>query len=360
MGAGVRDPKLPTGDLESILEVTEPLWETARKEAIVLTGGTGFFGRWLLESFSHINARLALGARIVVLTRDPEAFRSKAPRLTSDAAIQLVAGDVRSFGVDSVREQLGGKSASARFVIHAATTVAAPGVYGSLETIDTIVNGTRAALDFARDVSAERFLFTSSGAVYGAQPRDQDHISEEFSGGPDCTNPASAYGEAKRLAEVLCSCMAAEHQLTTTIARCYAFLGPHMPLDAQFAIGNFLRDVLKGRPIRVSGDGSARRSYMYASDLAVGLWTLLFRGAAGRAYNVGSEESVSIKELAERVSRLATPTGSVDIAQPTSPDSPVARYVPSTARLRRELGFVPSVDLSDGLARTLEWYRRGT
>jgi dTDP-glucose 4,6-dehydratase len=127
-----------------------------------------------------------------------------------------------------------------------------------------------------------------------------------------------------------------------------------MKLDAHFAIGNFIRDQISGNTIRVSGDGTALRSYMYASDLMVWLWTILFRGAPLRAYNVGSEHAVSIRELAHTVSESLLPKVDVEVLG-TPEGRPAQRYVPSTARARQELGLSSQVSLPDAIRRTQNW-----
>lgn len=141
------------------------------------------------------------------------------------------------------------------------------------------------------------------------------------------------------------------------LARLFAFVGPYLPLDLHFAIGNFLRDRLAARPIAVGGDGTAIRSYLYASDMIVWLWAAFARGESRRAYNVGSEEAITIAELSDRIAHLEAPTLAVRFAQPAHPKAIVDRYVPSNHRIRSELGVCQTVDLNESLRRTLQYHR---
>ena len=355
-------PNPLAGDLDELLTLLPAAqWEALRGANIFVTGGTGFFGRWLLESFVHANARLGLNARLTTLTRDPAGFAARAPSLAGEAALRFVAGDVRTFDLAGVRAQLPAGEADAPFgfVIHAATDASAQlNAEDPLRMADTVADGTRRALEFARAAGTRRFLFTSSGAVYGPQPADVTHLDERYPGAPDPGAASSAYGEAKRYAELLCACFHRQHGLETLVARAFAFVGPHLPLDGHFAVGNFLADGLRGGPIRVAGDGTAMRSYLYASELAAALWTILLTGQPSRAYNVGSEEAVSIRELAETVARAFDPAPAVDIAGTPRPGAPVARYVPAVGRLREELGFRPRIGLAEAIARTKRWHER--
>jgi nucleoside-diphosphate-sugar epimerase len=337
-------------DLDHVLAHTAASRQQLRGGRLFITGGTGFIGCWLLESLVWANDRLGLDADAVVLTRNPDAFAHKAPHLAQHPRITLHAGDVRSFDFPD------GKFSH---VIHAATESATTlNADEPLAMLDTIVRGTERALDFARHCGAARFLLTSSGAVYGRQPPEIAEVPEDFTGAPDPCDPHSAYGEGKRVAEHLCTLYHRRHGLQTTIARCFAFIGPYLPLDAHFAAGNFLRDGLAGKPIRVQGDGTPMRSYLYAADLAIALWTILTHGSAGRPCNVGGDRAVSIADLARAVAaHFAVP---VSIARPAVNGTLPARYVPNVTRARNELGLCSHIALADAIDRTARWHQQSS
>jgi nucleoside-diphosphate-sugar epimerase len=226
---------------------------------------------------------------------------------------------------------------------------------------DVIVEGTRRVLDASTRLGARRFLFTSTGAAYGSQPPDLESMPETYSGVPDTSDPTNPYagpGEAKRQAEFLCEEYGRKAGLVSVIARCFTFAGPALPLDSKFAFGNFMGDALAGRAIIVKGDGTPVRSYLYAADLAVWLWTVLLRGAPGRRYNVGSEQPISIRSLAETIAREVGAVG-VEILGRAPEHSIPDRYVPCTARARQELGLREHFSLPEVVRRTVAWHRSG-
>lgn len=313
----------PAGELDEVVDAMPTLWEELRGGRVLITGATGFFGSWLVQTFARANERLGLKARAVAMAR----------RAAGIKGVETFEGDVR-----------GARLPDGAFshLIHAAATSSAP--VEPLETASVIVDGTRRIVEIAR---GSRFLFVSSGAVYG--PQNVPHVAEEYLGGPDPLQARNAYGEAKRLAELWSVAGA-----NAVVARPFAFVGPGLPLDAHFAIGNFIADGLAKRAIVVKGDGTTVRSYLYASDLAIWLWTILLKGAPGRAYNVGSEEAVSIRELAHTIGgHFGVP---VEVRGAAVPGKPVDRYVPSTRRAREELGLVQRVPLADAIRRTARWH----
>ena len=127
-----------------------------------------------------------------------------------------------------------------------------------------------------------------------------------------------------------------------------------LSLDIHFAAGNFIRDALAGRTVRVEGAGTAVRSYLYAADLSAWLWAMLLRGVRGATYNLGSEEAVSIAELAARTAALLGGAGYEVLGRPDPGWNP-GRYVPSIALIRRELGVAQSVGLDEAIRRTAAW-----
>ena len=343
-------------DLDHVLQRARPAWDALRGARIYVTGGTGFIGSWLLESFVWANTRLKLQAELVALTRDGASFAARLPHVAADPAVSLLEGDVR----EPVRN-------AGRFthVIHGAVAANAK-LNGERprEMVDTIVEGTRHTLALAESARAARVLVISAGAVYGRQPPDVTHLPEDFPGAPDpmdVSDAVHAYGVSKRLAESMAALHGRYADSGVTVARCFTFVGPYMPLDWHFAIGNFIGDALARRPVRLSGDGSPYRSYLYAADLAVWLWTMLANGAPGRAYNVGSERSMSLWEVARNVSATLRDAGAGPAVRAREPDPavPPSRYVPSTRRAREELGLDEWIGLEDAVRRTYAWHARG-
>lgn len=334
-------------DLDHVLEHTERLWAEVRRERFFITGGTGFVGCWLMESLLWANRRLGLGISAVVLTRNPGAYRHRLPHLGEDPCVTLHAGDAASFQYPDGLFPL---------VIHAATErYCPPGADPPASIFRRDLSATQRVLELARARRTRRFLFTSSGAVYGEQPAQLLHIPEEYAGAPPTTDTNSAYGQGKRASEFLCSSYARVCGFNAAIARMFAFTGPYLPLDENYAAGNFIRDALGGGPVRIKGDGTSLRSYLYAADLAIWLWTILLRGESGAAYNVGSPQAVSIAELARRVVDAAGRDIEIEVGNLDRTGAPRSRYIPSIERAQRELGLQVWVPLEEGLRRMWHW-----
>jgi nucleoside-diphosphate-sugar epimerase len=341
--------KLPVEDLEHVLAHTKEVWSELNDRRIFITGGTGFFGCWLLESLTFAIDRLNLNTQAVVLTRDIATFKLKAPHLAEHSAIMLCQGDVRDFTFPD---------GEFSHVIHGATAASASlNSNDPLLMIDTIVTGTNHTLEFAKQKSVKKFLLTSSGAVYGRQSAEISHVSENYFGAPDPMNPANAYGEAKRLAELLCAIASHESQVETKIARCFAFVGPHLPLDTHFAIGNFIRDGLQHKPIHIRGDGTPYRSYLYAADLAIWLWTILFKGKSCQPYNVGSDVAITISRLGKLITEVLGSELEVIIDRQPVPGKAADRYVPAIQTALLDLQLQPYIDLPTSIKKTADWYR---
>ena len=339
---------LPREDLDFVYERCSNLWNELRGERIFLTGGTGFFGVWLVETLLNANRRAGLHMEVTVLTRDSKAFLHAHPHLTGVPGLRLLEGDVRRFQ---------SPQGTFSFVIHAATeTWSRPHSDGPTDLLGVILGGTERVLEFAAGHGTQRFLFTSSGAVYGQQPSSISHLLENFPGAPDQLLPSSAYAEGKRAAEALCLAYSQQFGFASTIARCFAFVGPLLPLDQHFAIGNFIRDTIGGRDIEIRGDGTPRRSYMYAADLVRWLLTMLLRAPTGEAFNVGSSRSLSILELAELVRNSLASAASVKVLANVQQGMPIQQYVPDVQKAEDQLGLTCEISLEEAICKTARWH----
>lgn len=310
---------------------------------VFITGGTGFIGRWLVASLLHARRKVGRSFDIVVLSRDPAAFQRKHSSFAGREGLAFVAGDIKSFSFPD-----GGFD----YVIHAAADTSVEADSRSSELADSIIVGARRVLEFCAVKRVRRLLCLSSGAVYGSLPADLPPVSEEFRGAPDQLAPHAVYGESKRVAEMLCAIATRDGGLEAVIARVFAAVGPGLPLDAHFAIGNFIRDAIDGRDIHVSSDGMALRSYIHAADLTAWLLTLLTQGRSGSAYNVGSDEALSIGDLATRVRDALGARVAVNIAGKVAAGAVRSRYVPDISRARAELGLDIWTPLDVAIQRT--------
>lgn len=309
---------------------------------ILLSGGTGFFGRALLRHLQDSALRGPPMPTVTVLTRTPQRFVRRFPEFDAQPWLRFHQADIlRPVTLPS----------DARFthVLHAATESTIGPQLTPITRFQQIVEGTRNLLDLAVSCQAKRFLLTSSGAVYGPQPAHLERVDETWLGSPDPLNPANAYGMGKRMAEHLCALYAQAHGLEIVVARCFAFVGPDLPLDVHFAIGNFIRDALHAESITVQGDGSPLRSYMDQRDLAQWLSVMLFKGQAGQAYNVGSDRTISVLELAHTVRNLIAPEKQVTVLGAPNHASPRNRYVSNIAKARDELGLKVTISLEDAI-----------
>jgi dTDP-glucose 4,6-dehydratase len=333
-------------ELDQLVRGNEALFRALAGASILITGATGWFGVWLLDLLFTADDVLELGIHITAVSRQPERFLARFAGFAGDSRIRWIKADVRQ--LETSRE----RDAFSHIIHGAADTSSQPGPDAAMRLFDTIVEGTRRAL-LAAGPRCRSVLLLSSGAIYGPPRADAARFVESQPGGPDPAAANNAYAQGKRAAEQL-GAIAASAGAPVRIARCFAFVGPHMPFDGHFAIGNFIADAVRGRPILIKSDGRPQRSYLYMSDLMRALLSILSHGAVGRPYNVGSGEAISIEDLAHRVDRAV---GGCGVRMEGAASDPQDRYVPDTTRLRTELGFEPRITLDAAIIRTAEWYR---
>lgn len=324
-------------------------WDTLRRAEVFITGGTGFFGIWLVESLLWANERYGLGLRVSVLTRDAARFRAgRARHLAGRSDLVVVEGTMTAIPRD------GGPYSH---IIHAASeTNVEQSADWAARHVAGALGGMTSVLDLARQHRAKAVLLTSSGAVYGQADSIVDLRSVEGPGSiAEMTSEKMVYGQAKRMMEIMAAIGAQQIGCRALIARCFAFVGPYLPLDSNYAIGNFMRDVLARRDIVINGDGTPLRSYLYAADLIAWLLAILARGQSGRPYNVGGDVAVSIADLARAVNRVAGNPVGVVIRQSPRPGAQPNAYLPDLRRVTTELGVKVGVSLDDAIGRTLAW-----
>lgn len=312
---------------------------------IFITGGTGFFGlsmlRFLQENKLYNNYSLYL------LTRNILKFKSRCPKSIDLSNINFIEGDI--LDPSSFPKNI------FNYVIHAATDSTTGLKLNHLDRSAQIVDGTRNVLEWCKNSDVKRFLFISSGGVYGTI---NTPVFEDENICPSISNIDNTYSISKIYSEHLCFLYASRYNFSTSVARCFSFVGRDLPKDAHFAIGNFLGNVLKGNSIIINGDGLPIRSFMDQDDLANWLFKILFFGEANEIYNVGSDEEISIKNLAELIIKIFKSNIKIDLKNKTIKGQSSKRnyYVPNIDKAKSELNLTLDFSLEDSISKILALY----
>jgi nucleoside-diphosphate-sugar epimerase len=331
---------------------------------LLITGGAGFLGYYLVQAITSWNAVADRADRISVTVWD--SFMRGAPgwlaRLEGAPGLEVARVDLIAplpAGIEPFD-----------WVVHAAG-IASPTIYRRypLETIDANINGLRNLLEWGRRQADDGrplrgFLFYSSSEIYGDPTPDAIPTPETYRGSVSCTGPRACYDESKRFGETLSTIYARHHGVPVTIARPFNNYGPGLKITDGRVIPDFARCILEGRDIVMHSDGSPTRTFCYSADAVAGYYKTLVKGRPGEAYNIGVETpEVSMKDLAGRLATLGRELFGYDGRVVTSPsteadylvDNPNRRR-PVIDKARAELGYAPSIGLDEGLRRTLIWY----
>jgi dTDP-glucose 4,6-dehydratase/UDP-glucose 4-epimerase len=320
-------------DVDALIERSKIDPSLLRGKTILVTGGTGFFGVWLLSALVCIRQRLNENLRIIVLSRRPGEFLGTYAKAGLADGLEFVTGDVMNAQLNPEWQ--------ITHLVHMATTRATETFQGEdqLRKVDLLYRGTRNILEQC-GASLESVLFTSSGVVYGAGKGTQ-RMSEADRSGPDTLDIGSALAIGKLAAEYLVAYFAKELGYRYSIARCFAFAGQYLPLDLHYAFGNFIRDAALGKDIVILGDGQDVRSYLYIGDAIAWLLALLV-DPRDTLFNVGSSSPVDMEALARKIAAAAAQPVRIVIEGRDSQVGNFRRtsYVPSTEKIRTEYPFI--------------------
>jgi UDP-glucuronate decarboxylase len=350
-------------DLDRLADRLTPVFEEMAGAELLITGGAGFLGFYLVQAPLAWN-RAHPGRDPIRVTVHDRFYRGIPGWLEhlEDPNLRLVERDVLApMPSDEPRFD---------HVVHAAS-IASPTYYRRfpIETMDANVDGLRLLLDDAAERATgpsplTGMLFFSTSEIYGDPDPDNIPTDETYRGFVSSTGPRACYDESKRYGETLCVNFAQQRDVPVSIVRPFNNYGPGLRIDDGRVVPDFASDVLAGRDITMLSDGSAQRTFCYVADAVDGYFRVLVRGRRGEPYNIGADRpEVSMRELAERVAAVGRDlvgyTGKVVVGTSDDPDyltDNPNRRCPVIDKARAELGYEPEVDLDQGLERALRWY----
>jgi nucleoside-diphosphate-sugar epimerase len=364
--SGMRIPtldELVRQDLDYICANLQEEFGRMAGDRLLITGGAGFLGYYLIQAALHFN-KTAGKAPIEVTVWD-NFIRGTPAWLTGlreNAHLRLERRDLI--------EPLPRPMPEFQWVIHAAG-IASPPFYRKhpIKTIDANINGLRNLLDYSAEQAGhgkpvKGFLFYSSSEIYGDPTPDWIPTPEHYRGLVSCTGPRACYDESKRFGETLCVVFAQQHGIPTKMARPFNNYGPGLKITDKRVIPDFVREVLAGRDIVMYSDGSPTRTFCYSADAIIGYYKVLVKGQPGEPYNVGTERpEISMRELAERIIATAEELFGyrARLVRQPNPESVYLvdnpnRRCPNIDKSRSHLGYNPTVSIEEGLRRSLIWY----
>ncbi len=342
------DPQI-TQDIEEVLNRVEDLRKYAEDKTILISGGAGFLGSW----FSDI--LLGLGSRVIAVDNLITGSKENISHLLDDKYFKFVDHDISIF---STNEKID-------YIVHMSAIASTP-LYQKhpIETLDSNILGIKNMLTLARKSRVKRFLFTSTSEIYGSPPDDKIPTREDYYGYVNSYGPRSMYDEAKRAAESYCYSYWKQFRLPIRVARIFNTYGPRLDVRETSHYGRalvkFIVRALDHQPIAVYGDGKQTRSFCYVTDQMVGLTNLLLSPEIdGEVVNVGNGQEVTILELIHKIIEKTSSRSKLDIN--AKPDFDVAddprRRCPDISKANKLFGYESKVDLDEGLARTIRWFK---
>ena len=349
-------------DLEYICESLREEFARMAGKRLLVVGGAGFLGYYLVQSVLHWNRGPGAASPIELTVYDNyiRGIPSWLSALRGDRHLTLVKHDIA--------QPLPADIPDFRFIVHGGS-IASPVFYRKypIETMDSNVNGLRSLLEYSKrqgqaGKAIEGFLFFSSSEIYGDPTPDAIPTPETYRGYVSCTGPRACYDESKRYGETLCVNFVQQHGLPIKVARPFNNYGPGLKITDHRVLPDFARDVFANRDIIMRSDGSPKRTFCYVADAVIGYYKVLTVGRPGEAYNVGVETpEISMASLAEKVAgigrELCGYTGKV--VRKVDPDYLVdnpERRCPIITKARTELGYDPKVLVDEGLRRSMVWY----
>jgi len=331
-------------DLGFICSNCLPDLKSISNKSILITGGSGFFGKWFIESIAFANINFSLNISLTLITRDKSIFLLNNPKFIYFNFLTIVEGNILK------KQNIKGDF---DYLLHMATTTAHETFNGELDEskVKTLEVGTENIIDFAIKNKIPKLLFTSSGVIYGQS--DKMHLMEQDFVKSPIVNKGTGLAQGKILAETIITNRCRSHNINYKIARCFSFVGPYLPLDIHYAIGNFINDARQNRPIVLRSEGKSVRSYLYIADTIIWLLKLLVCDEEG-VFNVGSERQITIYDLAHKVRDVISPSSDVVIEHKDLTEGNFTRdiYVPSVSKIKSSLGVEEWTSLEDSILKT--------